>query len=864
MSFGVSVGDLLAIIRLAKATVEDCRHAPSDFAEASRISQSLCLLLEGVKTEFDNADSLLHKDDRAATDFALHFKNCENSLKPLSALISKHKGLSGPSVRLMDRMRFPKTDYLELGGNLAFYTARLSELLQTVGLGSLGRIEQKVELIKDQLPNIMSKLDQMCAEFRIVGDRESVLSDHTDDEKFVWKTFRRRLLHEGFTSQDLSLFGPEIFLRLRELSDCGLFEADGSSSAWTDDAPPVYQMPFSKKTSTTVGSDTESEHSITPKPSVSNLRSKKSTDSERSLRRRASGPIHLDHGGKTPQAAQRRSTVAQAESGYEAASSNSSCFTSSSAQRVWRNAKGEEIPKDVLIPWSNLGEGDMSYVNLTYGSITAERTSLDSEIAPGLERQYPPRNRSSSPSHSVTNQKDAQGKEGVVEVPRRSRPKILTGRRTRSSVKWKYREPGSPLPEPAPFAFRAAFTSDLLPSAAGKGDLPRVKRLLDSGHHIECKGPVSYTSYYSDGESSHRTRHRYPETTALYRAAYAGHLDVAHYLLKKGADVNARNGYDGKSGDPILFYVIRYGQEWTTRLLLEYGASLDPYGPTMVLHVACGQPKRSIVRLILDAGADIDAKDHLSRTPLYLACVGGFIRSVEMLLEEGARTDVIAEQGQAPLYKAAGKGQEEIVEVLLRYGAVPDLGRGRLGETILYKAAWYNELDVVDHLITFGADVNIKNSKKMESYKDSKEKILHGVLAGLLKDHAMMNGWGKTALHAAAFRGHQEMVRVLLDAGADIEATGNNKVRPMYLAAQQKHKGIVQMCLRAGAQLETEKTEPVLALINERNKETAAPAKGVVRLGERDMDKMGTSDSLVGLVAGITKSWAMARRGLKE
>ncbi|OCT45772.1 hypothetical protein CLCR_01420 [Cladophialophora carrionii] len=821
MSFGVSVGDLLAVIRLAKATVEDCRHAPSDFAEASRISQSLCLLLEGVKTEFDNADSLLHKDDRAATDFTLHFKNCENALKPLSALISKHKGLSGPSVRLMDRMRFPKKDYLELRGNLAFYTARLSEFLQTVGLGSLGRIEQKVELIKDQLPNIMSKLDQMCAEFRIVGDRESVLSDHTDDEKFVWKTFRRRLLHEGFTSQDLSLFGPEIFLRLRELSDCGLFEADGSSSAWTDDAPPVYQMPFSKKTSTTVGSDTESEHRITLKPSVSNLCFRKSTDSERSLRRRASAPIHFDHGGRTPQAAQRRSTVAQAESGYAAASSNSSCFTSSSAQRVWRNAKGEEILKgsltskvsrngqwfvvvtdtdqqDVLISWSNLGEDDMSYVNLTYGSIMAERTSLDSEIAPGPERQYPPRDRSSSPSHSVITPKDAQGKEGVVEVPRRSRPEILTGRRTRPSVKWKYREPGSPLPEPAPLASRAALTSDLLPSAAGKGDLARVKRLLDSGHHIECKGPKSYSSYYSDGEGSHETRHRYPETRALYRAAYSGHLDVAHYLLKKGADVNARNGYNGKSGDPILFYVIR------------------------------------IVRLILDAGADIDAKDHLSRTPLYLACVGGFLRSVEMLLEEGARTDVIAEQGQTALYKAAGKGQEEIVEVLLRYGADPDLGHGRLGETILYKAAWYNELDVVDHLITFGADVNIKNSKKMESYKDSKEKILHGVLAGLSKDHAMMNGWGKTALHAAAFRGHQEMVRVLLDAGADIEATGNDKVTPMYLAAQQKHKGVVQMCLRAGAQLETEKTDPVLALIHERNKEKAAPAKGVVRLEERE------------------------------
>src|SRR6202012_1708390 len=122
----------------------------------------------------------------------------------------------------------------------------------------------------------------------------------------------------------------------------------------------------------------------------------------------------------------------------------------------------------------------------------------------------------------------------------------------------------------------------------------------------------------------------------------------------------------------------------------------------------------------------------------YLACVGGFVGSVEILLEEGARTNIIAEQGQTALYKSAGKGQEEIVELLLSYGADPARGRGRLGETAMYKAAWYNELDVVEHLITFEADVNIKNNQKMKSYRDNTEKVVHGVLAGLSQNHAMM------------------------------------------------------------------------------------------------------------------------------
>ena len=159
MSFGVSVSDIITLISLAKDTVQHCRHAPSAFAEASSVSQSLRIMLEGVMTEYQNPDSPLHKDDRTRTDFAIHFKNCERSLMPLADLIVKHKILATSNIRIIDRARFPKKDYLEHRGNLAFYTTRLSEFLQMLGLGSLGRIEQSIEDMKDGLPILMSKVD---------------------------------------------------------------------------------------------------------------------------------------------------------------------------------------------------------------------------------------------------------------------------------------------------------------------------------------------------------------------------------------------------------------------------------------------------------------------------------------------------------------------------------------------------------------------------------------------------------------------------------------------------------------------------------------------------------------------------------
>lgn len=145
---------------------------------------------------------------------------------------------------------------------------------------------------------------------------------------------------------------------------------------------------------------------------------------------------------------------------------------------------------------------------------------------------------------------------------------------------------------------------------------------------------------------------------------------------------------------------------------------------------------------------------------------------------------------------------------------------------MIYKAAWYNDLNVVECLLNFEADVNLCNNRKMKSYKGFSEIVLDGVVAGLSKEHAVVNAWGKTAPHAAAYQGHEEMVQLLLHAGANLEAAGDDSLPPAYLAAQQNQAGTVQMLLEAGAQRQTE----------------------------------GTPDVLVGLVAHITRELSSSRR----
>ena len=890
MSFGVSISDIITVISLAKDTVQHCRHAPSDFAEASRVSQSLFLMLEGVKTEYQNLDSPLHKDDRTRTDFAIHFKNCERSLRPLAELIVKHKRLATSSFSIIDRARFPKKDYLEYRGNLAFYTARLSEFLQMVGLGSLGRIEQNIEDIKGDLPIVMSKLDQMCAEFRIMGDRESLLSDYTNDEKFVWKTFRRKLIEAGFTSKVLREHEAAIFLRIRELTKCGLLNTDGSISLWPSNETPGPPLPVQENSfrsnprGAQVESDTGSEKPISPIPSPKDLPSGKSSDFGRE-----SVPENVDtnpfeqrsdsHQKTVPGTS---STLVHDDDKYDSMP-HAEIKNSSAKPRVWRSVKGHIILKgvlsteifrsgqsfiavvdsskqEVLIPQSNLSEIDLAYVKRSRKS-AAEG---DEKVRVQKEESLPKHPPAPKKASDVDDSKDEP-----IDLPRRTRPNILVGERTRTQNVWSFREEGSELPQNAPYRSRRSLTNDLLPEAASKGDLERLKKLLASGEHIESKGPQSWTEVIrgprdSTGSRTDSTiRHTYPETTALYRAAYAGWSDVVHFLIGQGADVNTKNGENGGQGDPILFGVIRHGHEQMARLLLEYEAKSKSDGTT-ALHIACSYPERALVRLVLDYGAYIDAKDPFDQTPLYLASVGGFASIVKLLLEEGAQPNVIISGRGTALHRCGRNNRNDVVELLLRYGADPDLGYGRWGETMIYNAAWYNKSELVELLIRFGADVNIRNRKMMESYKmisfkGVRKKIVHAALSGSSKEHAIMNAWGKTALHAAAYQGHEGMVQMLLSAEADYEAAGNDGMTPLYLAAQQKHKVVVQILLEAGAQLQTRRHDPALTLLKEHKKKRTSGSKELIRedVLKRDMMKMAV---VLGLVTDLTESWLLSKR----
>lgn len=88
------------------------------------------------------------------------------------------------------------------------------------------------------------------------------------------------------------------------------------------------------------------------------------------------------------------------------------------------------------------------------------------------------------------------------------------------------------------------------------------------------------------------------------------------------------------------------------------------------LHIAALWGDRHAIMLLLEAGAEIDAKGDMSNTPLYYAVMGDHVLAAEALLERGADPDAASELGFTPRSLAEHRGRREMVKLF-------KAGRGR-------------------------------------------------------------------------------------------------------------------------------------------------------------------------------------------
>ncbi len=179
------------------------------------------------------------------------------------------------------------------------------------------------------------------------------------------------------------------------------------------------------------------------------------------------------------------------------------------------------------------------------------------------------------------------------------------------------------------------------------------------------------------------------------------------------------------------------------------------------------------VRVLLEAGAKVNAASGDGKTALMYAAGWADPETLRLLLDAQARVDMRSEDGWTALMLAAGRGSAASVELLIRAGADVNF-RNRWGQTALIAAARSEEPEKVRLLLTYQADPNAADADGVTPLAVAcagdapPEMVRDLVMAGAQVNSADVDG--VTPLMRAAERGNLAKVTFLLDRGAQPHA----------------------------------------------------------------------------------------------
>jgi len=340
--------------------------------------------------------------------------------------------------------------------------------------------------------------------------------------------------------------------------------------------------------------------------------------------------------------------------------------------------------------------------------------------------------------------------------------------------------------------------------------------------------------------------------SALMWAAAQQHPEMVEYLISAGADVNARGAVRNwqrkitseprpkdmnKGGFTPLLYAAREGCTECARYLVEAGADIDMADPDRVppLSLAIINFQFDTAKYLIAAGADVNKWDLYGRTPLFNtvdmnttpaggrtdipsrdATTGYDI--AKLLLEKGANPDIqlklrppyrnvpfdrggdsILSTGATPLLRAAKASDNPVVQLLIDHGATVDLPNAD-GVTPLMAAAGLGHginptrgryktedqgVETLEILYKAGADINAIANPATKPANDDSVGTPRASFAG--SPYA-----GRNAVHGAALKGWDNIIRFLAEHGADVSLVDSRGKTPYDLAAGNYKPGFLE------------------------------------------------------------------------
>ena len=284
--------------------------------------------------------------------------------------------------------------------------------------------------------------------------------------------------------------------------------------------------------------------------------------------------------------------------------------------------------------------------------------------------------------------------------------------------------------------------------------------------------------------------------TEFFKAVGNGELDKVKQILKNVDDMyNSKKFSMNNTGGKKMTSSTGSIPHCMSKADLLNAGMTDADGLT-ALSIAAGRKHKALTEFLADLQeVDVNKASESGITPLLMVAEVGWTDVMKKLLNRGAHVDAApkgktAEEakiaGSTPLIGATKYNNPEAVKLLLQHRANPN-HQNQSGISALMLASEQGFFDCVRNLVEGGADVELAPSGKTA---------------------LSMNLSGQTPLFCAAKEGHLEIVKYLLDRGANPNATNHYGVSVLWIPCQRGLTSIVELLLKRGANPEIAPSGP--------------------------------------------------------
>lgn len=367
-------------------------------------------------------------------------------------------------------------------------------------------------------------------------------------------------------------------------------------------------------------------------------------------------------------------------------------------------------------------------------------------------------------------------------------------------------------------------------------DIDQSLRLAAADGHAECvKVLVDKTRAIDpvDAEGN----------TALHLAGSHGHAEVVSILLDS-AKISKDLPNEGRM--TAIHLAAREGQAQAVMAMLEHGcaAEMRTANGDTPMHVAAAKGNVNVLEVLCAEKPSIgNIKNHDDETPLILAAKRGLVAVVKQLLHVPGSMSTSKETGGEslsevwggfyPLHTAALEGHDELVRFLVtEEGYDINIRRNTHQQTPLHIAVQSKSATMITLLMDLGADVAAADEDKdtalhiaVMNNLEACRALLSHISGSGVKAINLPGGDGESPLHQACAWGNVEIVRLLVDKGADCHMRNTEGWTPLHTAASWGQSSVVTLLLDKGADyraLTDSKSTPIILAAENGSAETIA------------------------------------------